>query len=105
MLICSGSFSLNVFYYLLAKSKCLKLRVCFEIHGNSESVHSAVGSWELGRNNFKTAIGTYAGCLLILILGTNALPGPFTASASQMEWFGLVYRQDCPTLGKKDQLE
>lgn len=64
-----------------------------------------VGSWELGRNNFKTAIGTYAGCLLILILGTNALPGPFTASASQMEWFGLVYRQDCPTLGKKDQLE
>lgn len=35
---------------------------------------ATVRSWELGRNNFKTAIGTYAGSLLILILGTNALP-------------------------------
>lgn len=63
------------------------------------------GSGELGRNDFRTAIGTYAGYLLILFVGTNALPSPLTASASQMERFGFVYRQDCPTLGKKDQLE
>lgn len=63
------------------------------------------GSGELGRNDFRTAIGIYAGYLLILFVGTNALPSPLTASASQMERFGIVYRQDCPTLGKKDQLE
>lgn len=62
-----------------------------------------MGSW--GRNDLRTAIGTYAGYLLILLVGTNALPSPLAASASQMEWCGFVYRQDCPTLGKKDQLE
>lgn len=42
LLFRSGSFfSLNVCYYLLAKSKCLKLRVCFEIHRDSVSVHNA----------------------------------------------------------------
>ena len=35
---------------------------------------SGVGSW--GRNDFKTAIGTHGGYLVILLVGTNALPSP-----------------------------
>lgn len=34
------------------------------------------GSWELGGKDFKTAVGTYAGYLLILLVGTKALPSP-----------------------------
>lgn len=41
LLLCGESFSLNV-HYLLAKSKCLKLRVRVEIHRNSALlVHEA----------------------------------------------------------------
>lgn len=42
-------------------------------------------SWELGRDNFKTAKGTYAGSLLILTVAQMPCLAPLTAAASQME--------------------
>lgn len=67
----------------------------------SKYAGSNLREWGVGEERLQN----YAGYLLILFVGTNALPSPLTASASQMERFGIVYRQDCPTLGKKDQLE
>ena len=60
-----------------------------------------------GRNDFKTAIGTHGGYLVILLVGTNALPSPLDC-ISPHRWsnfFKFFNRQECLTLGKKDQLK
>lgn len=51
-----------------------KIALMKSIYAGSNLQELGGGSW--GRNDFKTAIGTYGGYLVILLVGTNALPSP-----------------------------